>query len=157
MKISFDEFNIKNVNHTSEFYNLNIEWLETYFYVEDHDKKVLNNPKKYIIDKGGIILFVLVNNMVIGTVALMPTLSKNIYELTKMAIKPDLRGKKIGQKLMTKIIRLAKIKKINKLILYSNRKLKNAIHLYKKFNFKEIDLEKYTPYKRANIKMELII
>ena len=95
--------------------------------------------------------------MVIGTVALMPTLSKNIYELTKMAIKPDLRGKKIGQKLMTKIIRLAKIKKINKLILYSNRKLKNAIHLYKKFNFKEIDLEEYTPYKRANIKMELII
>lgn len=157
MKISFDEFNIKNVNHTSEFYNLNIEWLETYFYVEDHDKKVLNNPKKYIIDKGGIILFVLVNNMVIGTVALMPTLSKNIYELTKMAIKPDLRGKKIGQKLMTKIIRLAKIKKINKLILYSNRKLKNAIHLYKKFNFKEIDLEEYSPYKRANIKMELII
>jgi N-acetylglutamate synthase-like GNAT family acetyltransferase len=157
MKISFDEFNINNVNHYSEFYNLNIEWLQTYFYVEDHDKEVLNNPKKYIIDKGGIILFVLVNNMVIGTVALMPTLSENTYELTKMAIKPDLRGKKIGQKLMTKIIRLAKIKKINKLILYSNRKLKNAIHLYKKFNFKEIDLEEYSPYKRANIKMELII
>ena len=157
MKISFHEFNINNVNHSSEFYNLNIEWLQTYFYVEDHDKEVLSNPKKNIIDKGGIILFVLVNNMVIGTVALMPTLSENTYELTKMAIKPDLRGKKIGQKLMNKIIKLAKIKKINKLILYSNRKLKNAIHLYKKFNFKEIDLEEYTPYKRANIKMELII
>ena len=100
MKISFDEFNINNVNHSSEFYNLNIEWLQTYFYVEDHDKEVLSNPKKNIIDKGGIILFVLVNNMVIGTVALMPTLSKDIYELTKMAIKPNLRGKKIGQKLM---------------------------------------------------------
>ena len=86
MKISFDEFNINNVNHYSEFYNLNIEWLQTYFYVEDHDKEVLNNPKKYIIEKGGIILFVLVNNMVIGTVALMPTLSENTYELTKMAI-----------------------------------------------------------------------
>jgi N-acetylglutamate synthase-like GNAT family acetyltransferase len=157
MKISFDEFNIKNVNHTSEFYNLNIEWLETYFYVEDHDKKVLNNPKKYIIDKGGVILFVLLDNAVIGTVALMPTLSKDIYELTKMAIKPNLRGKKIGQKLMTKVLKLAKVKKINKLILYSNSKLINAIHLYKKFNFKEIDVDKYSPYERANIKMELII
>ena len=157
MKISFDEFNIKNVNHTSEFYNLNIEWLETYFYVEDHDKKVLNNPKKYIIDKGGVILFVLLYNAVIGTVALMPTLSKDIYELTKMAIKPNLRGKKIGQKLMTKVLKLAKVKKINKLILYSNSKLINAIHLYKKFNFKEIDVDKYSPYERANIKMELII
>ena len=157
MKISFDEFNIKNVNHTSEFYNLNIEWLETYFYVEDHDKKVLNNPKKYIIDKGGVILFVLLDNEVIGTVALMPTLSKDIYELTKMAIKPNLRGKKIGQKLMTKVLKLAKVKKINKLILYSNSKLINAIHLYKKFNFKEIDVDKYSPYERANIKMELII
>jgi len=157
MKISFDEFNIKNVNHTSEFYNLNIEWLETYFYVEDHDKKVLNNPKKYIIDKGGVILFVLLDNAVIGTVALMPTLSKDIYELTKMAIKPNLRGKKIGQKLMTKVLKLAKVKKINKLILYSNSKLINAIHLYKKFNFKEIDVDKFSPYERANIKMELII
>lgn len=157
MKISFDEFNIKNVNHTSEFYNLNIEWLETYFYVEDHDKKVLNNPKKYIIDKGGVILFVLLDNAVIGTVALMPTLSKDIYELTKMAIKPNLRGKKIGQKLMTKVLKLAKVKKINKLILYSNSKLINAIHLYKKFNFKEIVVDKYSPYERANIKMELII
>ena len=157
MKISFDEFNIKNVNHTSEFYNLNIEWLETYFYVEDHDKKVLNNPKTYIIDKGGVILFVLLDNEVIGTVALMPTLSKDIYELTKMAIKPNLRGKKIGQKLMTKVLKLAKVKKINKLILYSNSKLINAIHLYKKFNFKEIDVDKYSPYERANIKMELII
>lgn len=157
MKISFDEFNIKNVNHTSEFYNLNIEWLETYFYVEDHDKKVLNNPKKYIIDKGGVILFVLLDNAVIGTVALMPTLNKNIYELTKMAIKPNLRGKKIGQKLMTKVLKLAKVKKINKLILYSNSKLINAIHLYKKFNFKEIVVDKYSPYERANIKMELII
>ena len=125
--------------------------------MEDHDKKVLNNPKKYIIDKGGVILFVLLDNAVIGTVALMPTLSKDIYELTKMAIKPNLRGKKIGQKLMTKVLKLAKVKKINKLILYSNSKLINAIHLYKKFNFKEIDVDKYSPYERANIKMELII
>jgi ribosomal protein S18 acetylase RimI-like enzyme len=74
-----------------------------------------------------------------------------------MAIKPNLRGKKIGQKLMTKVLKIAKVKKINKLILYSNSKLINAIHLYKKFNFKEIDVDKYSPYERANIKMELII
>ena len=39
------------------FYELNIEWLKTFFYVEPYDEEVLSNPKKYIIDKGGKIFF----------------------------------------------------------------------------------------------------
>jgi hypothetical protein len=35
--------------------------------------------------------------------------------------------------------------------------LKNAIHLYLKYNFEEISLEENCPYDRANIKMELSI
>lgn len=31
------------------FYDLNIEWLQTYFYVEPYDEEVLSKPKKYII------------------------------------------------------------------------------------------------------------
>ncbi len=46
-------------------------------------------------------------------------------------------------------------KKWKKIYLYSNTKLKNSIYLYRKYNFKEVPLEKKSPYLRANIKMEI--
>ena len=42
-----------------------------------------------------------------------------------------------------------------KFILYSNRKLENALHLYRKYGFREIDIEENNPYGRGDIKMEL--
>ena len=154
MKVSFKNY---KPEHSTKFYDLNIEWLEKYFYVEDHDRDVLSNPEKYIINKGGIILFAEFNNYIVGTVALMPTKNSGTYELTKMAVNPNYRNKRIGQKLLVKIISIANKMKLKKIILYSNRKLKNAIHLYLKYNFEEISLEENCPYDRANIKMELSI
>ena len=154
MKVSFINYQDK---YSSEFYNLNIEWLESYFYVEEHDRLILRYPEKYIINRGGIILFAVIRKEIVGTVALMPTNKVNIYELTKMAVDPKCRNQKIGQKILREIISVAKKKNIYKLILYSNRILKNAIYLYLKYNFNEVNLEKECPYKRANIKMELFI
>ena len=148
--ISFEEI------YSKAFYQLNIEWLETFFYVENFDREVLSNPIKYIIEKGGYIFFLLENTKVIGTVALMKKKEK-VYELTKMAIIPEKRGNKMGQYLMEYCIDFAKNKKLNKLILYSNTLLKNAIHIYIKKGFKEIPVEKNCPYKRSNIKMELLL
>jgi len=92
--------------------------------------------------------------MIIGTVALMKKKDK-VYELTKMAIIPEKRGKNMGQYLMDYCIDFAKIKQLKKLVLYSNTLLENAIHIYIKKGFKEIPVEKNCPYKRSNIKMEL--
>ena len=72
-----------------------------------------------------------------------------------MAIIPEKRGKNMGQYLMDYCIDFAKIKKLKKLVLYSNTLLENAIHIYMKKGFKEIPVEKNCPYKRSNIKMEL--
>ena len=154
MDINFLNFNKK---YSNKFYDLNIEWLESYFYVEEHDRSVLSDPEEYIINKCGSILFVSYCSEIVGTVALMPTSNTDTYELTKMAVDPNYRGKKIGQKLLEQIIFIAREKKLNKLILYSNKKLENAIYLYRKYKFIEIQLEKNCPYKRANIKMELFI
>jgi N-acetylglutamate synthase-like GNAT family acetyltransferase len=141
--------------YAKDFYNLNIEWLKTYFYVEDFDEEVLSKPDKYIINKGGYIFFAVHNNKVVGTVALMPTTNLKVLELTKMAVSPSLRGKKIGQKLMQHCIQFAKKIELNKLMLYSNTKLENAIYIYKKYGFIEIPVEENSPYKRSNIKMEV--
>lgn len=141
--------------YSASFYDLNIEWLETFFYVEPYDKEVLSNPDKYIINKGGHIFFATLNNEIVGTVALMPMDDPNVYELTKMAISPKHRGYKIGQQLMQHCIEFAKENNFDKLVLYSNTKLENAIYIYRKFGFLEIPVEEGCPYERCNIKMEL--
>ena len=149
------EINIINFqdNFEKHFFDLNIEWLEYFFQVEEYDYEVLSNSKKYIINKGGKIFFAESAGNIIGTVALMPTKNKLVFELTKMAVKPEYRNKGIGKKLLKKCIDYSKSNSYSSIILYSNKKLNNAIHLYRNFGFKEIRMEKKSPYLRANIKM----
>ncbi|NNC49523.1 MAG: GNAT family N-acetyltransferase [Flaviramulus sp.] len=149
--ITFDK------KYENDFYSLNKEWLETFFYVEPYDEEVLRNPEKYIINKGGYIFFVKLNDIVVGTVALMPVGNEGLFELTKMAVSPNYRGHKFGQKLMQHCIDYAKNIGLPKLILYSNTTLTNAIYIYRKYGFIEIPVEPNSPYKRSDIKMELLL
>ena len=141
--------------YSSYFYELNVEWLKKYFYVEEHDEEVLSNPKKFIIKNGGIVLFAKYKDKIVGTVALMYLEEENCFELTKMAVSRKYRGRKIGQKILENCINKAKEMGLKKLILYSIRVLENAIHIYKKYGFIEIPIDSNSPYKRADIKMEL--
>ena len=152
MKVKIISFENK---YSKYFYELNYDWLNEYFYVEDYDKKVLKNCKKEIINKGGQIFFALNDTNVVGTMALIPR-GKGVYELNKMAVRKDLRGKGIGNQLIKFIVDYSKDKGFNSLILYSNTVLKNSIHLYNKFGFKEID-NPDAPYERSDIKMQLIL
>ncbi len=143
-----------NPAYAEDFKKLNLAWLEKFFWVEPHDEEVLGNPNKYIIEPGGMIFFVKENEAIIGTVALMK-MEDAIFELTKMAVTPAAQGKKVGQQLMEHTINFAKQKKWKKLIIYSNRKLENAIYIYEKYSFVEIPIEENNPYSRGDIKMEL--
>jgi N-acetylglutamate synthase-like GNAT family acetyltransferase len=153
--------NIDIVNYKPQyakaFYELNTEWLQTFFYVEPYDEEVLSKPNRYIIDKGGFIFFAKRGEKILGTVALMPTTNNGILELTKMAVSPTERGQKIGQQLLQYCIDFAKMQNLKALMLYSNTKLENAIYLYRKYGFKELPLETDNPYERADIKMELVL
>ena len=126
-----------------------------FFYVEAYDENVLSQPDKYIINKGGFIFFAIKNEKVVGTVALMPTEKSRILELTKMAVLPEERGLKIGQQLLQHCIDFGKSQNLKALLLYSSTKLKNAIYLYRKYGFVELELEKDSPYLRSDIKMLL--
>ncbi len=156
-KVSLPNFKIIDFDprYVEDFYDLNMEWLETYFYVEPFDKEVLSKPEVYITGRGGYIFFVLMKDRVIGTVALMPTEDPSMLELTKMAVLPEFRGKKIGQALMKHCIGFAAKKNIRALLIYSNTILENAIYIYKKYGFREIPIEQDSPYKRGNIKLIL--
>jgi GNAT superfamily N-acetyltransferase len=72
-----------------------------------------------------------------------------------MAVDEKFRGQKAGLQLSLVAIQKARELKANKIILYSNTILNNAIQLYKRLGFVEVPLD--GPYKRSNIKMELLI
>ena len=131
---------------------LNLEWLQKYFKVEPKDERVLSNPQSEIIDKGGVIFYAQYNKQIVGTVSLLK-IDDTTFELTKMAVTDGNQGLGIGKKLMKHCLNNAEKNGIKRLILYSNRRLLPAIHLYESFGFQEIPVEEGV-YERADIKME---
>lgn len=138
------------------FRDLNLQWLQTYFYVEEKDKLLLENCELNIIERGGFIFFAQVRGVIVGCFALI-RLEASVYELGKMAVSPEHQGQQIGQHLMQFAIDYGREQDWKKLVLYSNTILGSAIHIYKKFGFKEVELEANIPYARSNIKMELML
>lgn len=134
---------------------LNLAWLTKYFRVEEKDELVLSNPQEEIINKGGFIFYAKNNNEILGTASLMK-IDDITFELSKMAVSDKAQGSGIGNKLLDHCLAVAQENNIKRLILYSNRILLPAIHLYEKFGFTEIVLEEGL-YERADIKMEKII
>jgi N-acetylglutamate synthase-like GNAT family acetyltransferase len=136
------------------FEKLNRDWIEKYFWMEPVDIDVLQGPEEHIVNHGGRIIMATYEKEVAGTVALK-FVSDGIYEFTKMAVDGKFQGKKIGQALADAAIDKARELGGKKIILYSNTKLTPAISLYRKIGFKEVPLD--GPYKRSDIKMELIL
>jgi ribosomal protein S18 acetylase RimI-like enzyme len=143
-----------NRSHQTWFEKLNRAWIEQYFWMEPIDFEVLNNPEEHIIRQGGFIFMAQYKKEIVGTVALK-FVATGVYEFTKMAVDEKFQGLKIGKQLAEVAIEKVKEMKATKIILYSNTKLIPAISLYKKLGFKEIPVD--GPYKRSDIKMELII
>ncbi|MEK6151863.1 GNAT family N-acetyltransferase [Flavobacteriaceae bacterium 3-367] len=142
--------------YAKDFARLNVEWLEKYFEVEPHDAELLEACEENIIAPGGHIFFARVGQEIAGTFSLIRA-GENIYELGKMAVSPKFQGHKIGQGLMQFCIDFSREQQWEKLILYSNTFLENAIYIYRKYGFREIVSEENPPYERSNIKMELIL
>lgn len=140
--------------HKAAFKLLNVEWLNKYFAVEPVDEKVLDNPKKEILDKEGEIFFALYKDDVIGTVAIKKTAPKT-YEVLKMAVTEKFQSRGVGKLLMNKVVDYAKSKKATALQLGTSRKLEGAMRLYESFGFKVADTEPSLEYERSTIRMTL--
>jgi ribosomal protein S18 acetylase RimI-like enzyme len=141
--------------YRTSFSELNLGWLNHYFRIEPIDEFVLFNPEEAILLNGGTILLAELNGEIIGTAALRKQ-SPEIFELTKMTIREDHRGKGFGEQLCLAVISKAREMNIRKLVLYSSTRLPEAIPLYHKLGFRQIEKEEGA-YARCDIKMELVI
>ena len=139
--------------YLKDFQQLNLEWLEKFDLVESHDLEILDYPRENVIDRGGFIYLLKDNDSIIGSAGILKMNDKE-YELIKMSVAPEHRGKKFGDMLLEKCIVKAKELKAVKIILFSNSNLQTAIRLYEKFGFKHMEVVD-APFETADIKMEL--
>ena len=138
--------------YSNKFYELNKAWIEKSWVLEDSDKKDLLNPKK-IIQTGGQIFFAIIDEEVVGTVAMIKNSTK-VYELAKMTVKDIFRGKGIANLLMDRCIEFAIEQKAVEIFLISNDSLIVARNLYDKYGFNEVMLDSQK-CNRGNVKMVL--
>lgn len=139
-----------------DFADLNYEWIAKDYGIEERDREILDAPLEMIIEPGGQILFAIVNGRTVGTAAL-ENLSEDGFELVKMAVPPEFRGKGIGDRLIEACIAYAVEEGKSRIALDSNTKQVAAINLYRKYGFREVPLDPDSRYVRVNIRMELAL
>jgi putative acetyltransferase len=141
---------------TAAFRTLNEEWISRYFTLEAKDREILGDPVRSILLKGGHIFMAYAGAEAVGCVALMP-MRDGVYEVSKMAVSPHLRGRGIGRRLLQHSIAQARSIGARSLFLGSNTRLKDAVHLYESVGFRHVKPETLPPmpYSRADVFMEL--
>ena len=137
------------------FRSLNLEWLDKYNLTESHDLMVLDDPQATILDRGGFIWLAIADNKVVGSAALMKE-HEGEYELAKMGVTADYRGKGISKLLIETCLAKAKEIGAKKLSLFSNHQLQTALKLYEKYGFYYVEVED-SPFETADVKMELVL
>ncbi|GAA4863052.1 GNAT family N-acetyltransferase [Luteimonas vadosa] len=143
----------------AHFHDINVEWINAMFRLEDTDRDVLEQPRARIIDPGGRILFVEAEGLgIVGTCALQKT-GPTSYELTKMGVRETARGRKAGECLLAAVIERARSLGADPLYLLTNSKCAAAIHLYEKHGFRHdagIMAQYGARYERCDVAMRYV-
>ncbi|MDY6971120.1 MAG: GNAT family N-acetyltransferase [Thermodesulfobacteriota bacterium] len=140
-----------------KFRTLNMVWIEKYFWVEDIDLMILDNPQEKILDNGGMVLFAKMGNAIVGTGAIINH-GNGIFELSKMAVDHACQGKGIGERIISSALKWMKDRNGKEVFLETHPVLERAINLYKKMGFSTAkDGPSDFHYERTSLKMKLAL
>jgi DNA-binding MarR family transcriptional regulator/GNAT superfamily N-acetyltransferase len=138
------------------FHDINAEWINDMFHLEDADRDVLLQPRARIVEAGGVILFVEARGLgIVGTGALLKS-DGNGFELAKMGVRKNARGLKVGEFLLKALLERALTLGAEPLYLVSNTKCAAGVHLYEKHGFRhdaDIMARYGARYARCNVAM----
>lgn len=144
------------------FIDLNRDWIEEYFVLEDSDREQLEELEASILGKGGQIIVALLNDMVVGTGAILPPHhdpedGRKWLEIVKMAARKDVRGQGIGRAVLEALIAEGRSMEAEAIWLETNAQLEAAIRLYERCGFQHLTSDDLwpTPYARCNVQMML--
>lgn len=152
MKVVFYDPKYKN-----DFIEMNKSWIEDMFKLEDEDIREMENIEPYI-ENGGQIFFSIDDNERVMACCMIAPREDGDWEIMKFAARGMYTGTGAGSACLKACIDYAKEKQLKKIIIVSNKKCEHAIHLYRKFGFEEVpvDKEKF-PFDRADIAFELYL
>jgi putative acetyltransferase len=142
--------------YRDDFERLNRAWIEQFFVLEEADREVFRDPAVSIIQPGGQIFFVVESRRVLGTCAVILH-EPGVYEIAKMAVSPDARGKGYADLLMDATMEFARRAGAHKIVIVSNTVLAPAIRLYEKHGFSRVPLSEHERFERANIRLERVL
>jgi DNA-binding MarR family transcriptional regulator/ribosomal protein S18 acetylase RimI-like enzyme len=118
-----------------DFARINRQWIEAMYALEPVDEAQLSDPRREIVERGGDILFVEDPELgIVGTCGLLKT-GEAEFELIKMAVLPEARGRGAGEFLLRATIERAFAMGAERLFLLTNKKSEAAIRLYERNGF----------------------
>lgn len=146
---------LASAEDAAAFRALNEEWIAAHFELEDEDRRQLADPVAAYVAPGGAVILAEQDGRVVGSVAVVPD-GTGAFELSKMAVAPDVRGGGIGRRVLEAGIERARALGATSLYLGSSTKLAPAVHLYERAGFVHVPRESlHMPYSRASVWMRL--
>lgn len=138
--------------HLKDFVRLNEIWITEHFALEAADRELAQHPET-VISNGGYVFSLTSDAHVVGVCALFKE-SDSRYQLARMAVAPEHRGKGHGNALIEHALAKAEALGAASVFLLSNTRLHAAIELYRKFGFMTVSTGQHPVYARCNIVME---
>jgi len=146
------------------FIDLNLDWIEESFVVEQSDRDQLEELETTILGTGGQIVVAELDGKVVGAGAILPPHhdpedGQKWLEIVKMAAQKDLRGQGIGRAVLEALINEGRAMGGDAIWLETNADLKAATRLYERCGFRHLKKDELwpTPYARCNVQMALAL
>ena len=143
--------------YKNDFIEMNKAWISKMFAMEPEDERELGNIEPYV-EKGSQIFFALDEEEKVMACCMIAPREDGDWEIMKFAARGMYTGTGAGSACLKACIDYAKELHLPKIIIVSNRMCAHAVHLYRKFGFEEIPVDKERfPFERANIAFEMML
>lgn len=140
--------------YKNTFIEMNKQWISSMFVIEQQDIDMLNNIDQ-TIEAGGQIFFAVNDHDEVLACCMIAPLPNGEWEIEKFCARGMYTGTGAGSACLKACMDYAKEKHVEKVVIVTNKKCEHAVHLYKKFGFLEVPVDRNKfPYDRADIAFE---
>lgn len=141
--------------YEKDFIELNIAWVEKYFVMEQEDRDILYHVDEFL-KKGSMIFFAVDAHHVLATCMVVP-FGNNVWEICKLAANEKYQEQGAGSAVFKACMDYATEHGAEKITLISNHILKPALHIYEKFGFQSVPVDRGGEYARCDVQYEYIV
>lgn len=136
------------------FIEMNRQWISEMFTLEAEDPAVLDGIDQSLA-QGGQVFFAVDDRDEVLAACMIAPLPNGEWEIEKFCARGMYTGTGAGSACLKACLDYAKERRVEKIVIVSNRKCVQALHLYRKHGFVEVpvDKEKF-PFDRADIAFE---